>query len=148
MALAIKRRTGRPSWMTPLGHEGFGDVFFDRLWPEWRRDMGEDWSPRVNFYEKDGKYHLTAEVPGLKKDEISVSFDHNHLTISGKKESKREEEGTNFYVKETSYGSFSRSFTLPREVDEEKIDASYKDGVLTLVMPIREGSKSKKIEVH
>ena len=148
MTLAIKKRSGRPSWMTPSGHEGFGDAFFDRLWPEWRRDMGGESIPSVNFYEKDWEYHLTAEIPGLKKEDISVSFDHNRLTISGKRESEKEEEGKYFYVKETSTGSFSRSFTLPREVDEEKIEATYKDGVLTLKMPIRETSKTKKIKVH
>ena len=89
MTLAITRRFGRPSWMTPFGHEGFGDVFFDRLWPEWRRDMGEEWSPTVNFFEKEGKYYLTVEVPGMKKDDISVSFDNGCVTISGKKESEK-----------------------------------------------------------
>ncbi len=76
MTFAITRRVRRPSWMTPYGHEGLGDVFFDRLWPEWRRDIGEEWCPSDNFYEKEGKYHLTAEIPGLDKDDISISFDN------------------------------------------------------------------------
>jgi HSP20 family protein len=134
--------------MTPYGHEGLGDVFFDRLWPEWRRDMGEEWCPSVNFYEKEGKYHLTAEIPGLNKDDISISFDNGCVTISGKKESESDEEGVDFYRRETSHGSFSRSFNLPKSVDEDKVDASYKDGVLTLVMPHKEGSDRKRIEIH
>ena len=58
MTLSLSRALRRPSWMTPFGGEGSGDVF-DRLWPEWRRDLGEEWTPSVNFFEKDGKYHLT-----------------------------------------------------------------------------------------
>lgn len=148
MTLAITRRFGRPSWMTPFGHEGFGDIFFDRLWPEWRRDLGEEWIPSTNFYEKEGKYYLTAELPGLSKDDISVSFEDGCVTISGKSESKKDEEGADYYMKEMRSGSFCRSFRLPKEVDEDKVNATYKDGVLTLIMPHKGGSKHKKIEIH
>ena len=61
MTKSLVGRSRRPSWMMPFGHEGWGDVFFDRLWPEWRRDFGEEWTPTIDFYEKDGKYHLTAK---------------------------------------------------------------------------------------
>ena len=148
MTLSITRRHRRPSWMTPFGHEGFGDVFFDRLGPEYKRDMGEEWHPTVDFFERDGKYYLAAEVPGMKKEDISVSFNNGCLTISGKKESNHEDEGVDYYMKEARTGSFCRSFNLPKEVDEEKFDASYNDGVLTLVMPFREESDAKKIEIH
>lgn len=148
MTIALTRKIARPSWMTPFGHEGWGDVFFDRLWPEWRRDIGEEWTPDVDFSEKDGKYYLTAEIPGLTKEDISVTFDNGYVTISGKKESNKEEKGADYYVKETRYGSFSRSFRLPGKVDEEKVDATYKDGVLTVSMPHKEDTKAKKIKVH
>lgn len=147
MTLAISRRN-RPWWMTNFGREPLGDVFFDRLWPEWRREMGEEWSPNVDFYEKDGTYYLTAEVPGFNKDDISISFENGSLTISGKRVSKKNEEGTDYYMRETRHGSFCRSFNLPTEVDEEKVDATYKDGLLTLVMPVKESAKRRKIEVH
>ncbi len=145
---ALERRLRRPSWMTPFGSEGFGDVFFDRLWPEWRRDLGEEWTPAVSFFEKDGKYHLTADVPGMSKDNISITVDNGYISLSGKKEESKEEKEADYYMKETRYGSFSRSFRLPSEVDEEKIEASYKDGVLTVVIPKKEEAKAKKIEVH
>jgi len=141
MTLAISRRT-RPWVVHP------GDVFFDRVWPEWRREVGEEWNPNVDFYEKDGKYYLTAEVPGLHKDDISISFENGCLTIGGKKVSGKDEEGTDYYMRETSHGSFCRTFNLPVEVDEENVEATYKDGVLTLVMLVKEVSKRKKIEVH
>jgi HSP20 family protein len=148
MAFALRRTSGRPTWMAPAGHEGLGDVFFDRLWPEWRRDMGEEARPSINFYRKDNNYYLTAEVPGLSKDEISVSLDDGDLTIRGRTKSEKEEEGADYYVKERRHSTFVRSFCLPEDVDGEKVDATYKDGVLTLVMPIKEGTEAKKITVH
>jgi HSP20 family protein len=148
MAFALSRTSGRPSWMTHAGHEGLGDVFFDRLWPEWRRDMGEEARPSVNFYKKDDNYYLTAEVPGLSRDEISVSLDDRDLTISGRKQSEKEDRGADYYMKERRHSTFFRSFCLPEDVDGEKIDATYKDGVLTLVMPIKEGTETTKIKVH
>ena len=146
MSAPIKRGR-RPSWMTPFGREGFGDVFFDRLWPEWQRDMGEEWSPSVNFYDKDGKFFLTAELPGLTRENIKISIDQGVLTITGTKESRKEEEGANYYLKESAYGSFSRSFRLPGEVEEGQIAATFKDGVLTLEMPHKEKPSSRTIEI-
>ena len=148
MTLSLSR-IRRPSWMTPYGMEGMGDVFFDRLWPEWRRDLGEEWTPAVNFFEKDGKYQVTADLPGMKKDDISVTFEDGMITISGKKEeSSKEEENASYYMKETRYGSFSRSFKVPGEVHADKVEATYKDGVLTVILPKSEESSTKKIEVH
>jgi HSP20 family protein len=147
MTLAITRNR-RPSWMTPFGMEGFGDVFFDRLWPEWQRDIGEEWSPNVDLTEKDGKYAVVAEIPGLKKDDISVTFENGVLTITGKKETNHEEKNEEYHVKETRSGSFSRSFRLPREVAAEGIEAIYEDGVLKVVLPHAEESKRKKIEIN
>lgn len=144
----ILKKPRRPSWMTPFGEEGGGDVFLDRLWPEWQRDMGEQWNPNINFYEKDDIYYLTAEVAGMEKDDISVTFEEDRVTIKGKKESGLEEEGVSYYMKETGEGVFCRSFRLPKEVDDEKVDATYKDGVLTLIIPHKAGAKARKIEIH
>ena len=147
MTLSLSRRT-RPWWMTPFGREPMGDVFSDRLWPEWRRDYGEEVTPSVDFSEKDNKYHLTAEIPGLNKDDIKITIEDGYVTISGKKEEDKEEKGTDYYIKETRTGSFSRSFRLPKKVAEDKVDAIYKDGVLTVVLPHAEEVETKKIEVH
>jgi HSP20 family protein len=147
MTTALTKKTNRPSWLKPFWGDNF-DLFFDRLWPDFPMDFGGDWSPKVDLFEKDGNYHLTAEVPGMSKDDISVSIHEGLVTVSGKKESSKEEKENDYYMKETQYGSFSRSFRLPGEVDEEKVDATYKDGVLTVVMPKKEDGKTKKIEVH
>jgi len=148
MTLAITRRLGRPSRMTPFGMEGFGDVFFDRLWPEWRRDLSKEWTPSIDFSEKNGKYTLTAELPGLNKDDISISLKDGYVTVSGKKEHNKEEEGIDYHLRETRSGSFSRSFRLPEKVEEDKIDANYKDGILSVVMPKKKVEEKKKITIH
>jgi len=148
MTTALEKKMRRPSWMTPFGEEGLGDVFFDRLWPEWRRDMGEEWTPTVDLFEKEGNYHLKAELPGFNKEDISVSLSEGTVTLTGKKESSHEEKTEEYHIREMSSGSFTRSFELPGEVDEEKIDANYKDGVLTVIIPKKNGSKAKRIEVH
>jgi HSP20 family protein len=142
-----ERRGRRPWWMTTGAPAPRGDVWFDRLWPEWPRWYAEEFTPALDIYEEEGTYHLKAELPGISKDDISIDVDGNLVTVSGKKESEREEEGKSYYVRESSYGSFSRSFQLPYDVDEDKVDATLKDGVLDVVMPPKESAKRKKIEV-
>ncbi|WP_161626679.1 Hsp20/alpha crystallin family protein [Desulfatiglans anilini] len=109
--------------------------------------MGEEWTPSVDLSEKEGKYLLKAELPGMTKDDISVTYEDGVVTITGKKESKKEEEGADYYVRESRYGSFTRSFRLPTGIDESKVDAQFKDGVLTVAMPKKEGEKSRKIDI-
>jgi len=148
MNMPLIRRKVRPLWMTPFGEEGAGDVFMDRVFREWPRMMGEEWVPAFGFFEKDGNFVLNAEIPGVSKEDISVTIDKNILTISGKKESKKEEEGANFYLQEATYGSFSRSIRIPGEIEEDKVQASYKDGVLTLTMPQKKTPESKQIKIE
>lgn len=148
MTLAVSRTFRRPFWVTPFGTEGWRDLFSDRLWPELLRDKDEDLAPNIDFTEKDGKYFLNAELPGLKRDDISISIEDGYVTVSGKKETNKEEEGTSYYLKETRSGSFSRSFRLPGKVDKENIDATFKNGVLTVAMPLEKEAETKKIEIH
>ncbi len=148
MTLALSKRHRRPWWMTTFGREPMGDIFYDRLWPEWGRDAGEEVTPTVDFSEKDGNYYLTAELPGISKEDISITVEEGCVTVSGKKEENNEEKGSNYYLKETRYGSFSRSFRLPGKVEEGKVDATYKDGVLTVVLPHEDAAETKKIEIH
>ncbi|MBW2217826.1 MAG: Hsp20/alpha crystallin family protein, partial [Deltaproteobacteria bacterium] len=81
-------------------------------------------------------------------ENISITVEDGYVTLSGKKEEKKEEKGSDYYLKETRYGSFSRSFRLPGKVAEDKVDANYKDGVLTVEMPQEEEAKTQKIEIH
>jgi len=148
MTLAVSRTFRRPFWVTPLGTEGWRDLFSDRLWPELLRDKDENLAPNIDFSEKDGKYFLNAELPGLKRDDISISIEDGYVTVSGTKETNKEEEGTSYYLRETRSGSFSRSFRLPGKVDKENVDATFKDGVLTVAMPLEKAPEAKKIEIN
>lgn len=109
------------------------------------------WTPVVEIVENDKEYVLTAELPGLKKDNVEVQYQDGVLTIRGeKKEERREGNGDSRYLLwERSYGAFQRSFTLPSDVDANKIEASFSDGVLTVRMPktAEARAKGRKIEI-
>lgn len=147
MALPTLRKSRRPSWMTPYGLEGMGDIWQDRLWPEWPRWQGDEAKPSFDFFEKDGRYHLDASLPGVKKEDICIDIQNDVITVSGKRESEREEKDKDYYLKESTYGAFSRSLRLPGEVNEEDVDATYNDGVLKVVMKPRAGTEKRKIEI-
>jgi len=104
--------------------------------------------PRVDIIEHDDAYRLHADLPGLNKDDIKVTVENGVLTISGeKKEEKHEGKESNYRYYERSYGSFSRSFNLPDNIDAANVGASYKDGVLELTLRKTEAAKPKAIEV-
>jgi len=132
--------------MTPFG-ESLGDVFSDRLWPQWPLMQGEEWSPALNVWEESDKLYLSADLPGFKRDEITVSLEDGLLTISGKKQKKREQEEANYYLRESGYTSFSRGIRLPAEVDLEQVKAKFDDGQLLVEMPQRIKPGGKRIEV-
>ena len=93
---------------------------------------GRDWTPRVDISETDKEFIIKAELPEVKREDVKVTVDKGVLTICGERKQEKEVEGKKFHRIERSYGSFTRSFTLPDNVDETKVDASYKDGMLNL----------------
>ncbi len=105
------------------------------------------WSPLVDIYEAEDKFMVRAELPGVEKDAVGVSIEDNVLTIKGEKTFVEAKEGEQWTRVETRYGDFSRSFTLPEEVDVDKVDAAYKNGVLELMIPKLEAAKPKMIDV-
>jgi len=120
------------------------DDFF-KPWNEWF-DNGGLWGrpsslPAVNITEDKDSYEVSLAVPGMKKDDFKIDLDGNMLSISCEKEDQTETTDKKFTRKEYNYSSFSRSFTLPEEVDFEKIDASYENGLLKLVLPRKEDAK-------
>jgi len=106
-----------------------------------------DWAPRVDISETDDNFCIKAEVPGIKREDVKINIEDHVLSIHGENEQVKEEEGEQFHRVERYYGSFRRSFTLPENVDEEKIEANFKDGLLTLTIPKTEAAKPKSIEV-
>lgn len=109
--------------------------------------LREGWLPPVDIHEDSNNIYLKAELPGIKKDELNIAVEGDTLTIKGEKKHESEVKEEQFHVMERTYGSFSRSFSLPTNVDSSKVRADYKDGVLTLTLPKKEESKPKKIEV-
>ena len=105
------------------------------------------WMPAVDIAEHDDEYLVKVELPGVNKDEVKLTLENNILTIRGEKKQEKETKRENYHRVERSYGSFQRSFTLPAAVKSDKIDASYKDGILTVSLPKAEEAKPKQIEV-
>jgi HSP20 family protein len=104
--------------------------------------------PAVNITESKDDYLVSLAAPGLKKDDFNIDVDGNLLTISSKKEEKKEEKDARYTRKEYSYSFFERSFTLPDEVNKDKIDARYEDGLLKLILPKKEEAKKMTISKH
>jgi HSP20 family protein len=105
------------------------------------------WCPVVDILEDDREYIIKAELPEMKKEDVKVSVTDRVLSISGERQQQREEKGKRQHRMERSYGSFFRSFTLPEAADEQKIDASYHEGVLTIHLPKNPQMEPKALEV-
>lgn len=106
-----------------------------------------DWYPSVDVSETAGAFHIHAELPGVKKENIKVSVHEGVLSLSGHRESKHEDTNKKVHRVERSYGSFSRSFALPDNVNSEKVDANFQDGVLEIDIPKQELKKPKQVDV-
>ena len=140
--------------MTMLVRKGNGmrarelDRFFDGFFtPVLRRSGSEHWAPAVDVKEDENNFYVIAELPGISKEDMHVEVENNRLSIRGERKFEKQEEKENFHFVERSYGSFFRSFTLPRNVNPDAIEAEYKDGVLSLTLPKREEVKPRSVEV-
>lgn len=107
-----------------------------------------DWSPRVDIVETEKSFQIKAELPEIKKEDVKVTIDNGALTVQGERKQEKEEKGKKFHRVERHFGSFMRSFTLPENVDQENVTASFKDGMLTLELKKVEPIKPKGIEVR
>jgi HSP20 family protein len=107
----------------------------------------EGWTPAVDIYEDKDKYVVKAELPGMRKEDIQVSLDGNTLTISGERKHEEEKKEGETYRSERYFGRFQRSVTLPAQVQANKVEANYKDGVLSVTVPKAEEAKPKQIQV-
>ena len=123
-------------------------LFSDFLNPEpLMAENFSDLTPLINIEENDDEFLISAELPGLKKDDIKITFQNNMLKISGEKKEEKEMDKKNFHRVERRYGKFSRSIGIQSGVVLEKIDASFKDGILTVKVPKSEEAKPKEIDV-
>ena len=120
----------------------------DNLYSEYVKPSGYRWqfdetSPRTNLYENGDNFEIRAEVPGLEKNDLDVKIQGNYLEISGTRSSDAPE-GYKTHKSERGIGSFSRSFTIPADINSSKVEATLKDGVLYLTLPKSEAAKPKK----
>ena len=103
--------------------------------------------PVVDVVEHKDEYIVRLELPGVNKNDVKITVQNDVLTIRGEKRQGKESKDQNYQRLERAYGSFQRSFTLPSSVHSDKIDASYSDGILSIVLPKAEEAKLKEIEV-
>ena len=105
------------------------------------------WNPQVDIFENKDQIVLEAELPGMKPDDVNISIENNILTIHGERKFEKKDEKDNFHRVERSYGSFTRSFTLPPTVSSENANAEFENGVLRLTLAKREEAKPRRIEI-
>ncbi len=106
-----------------------------------------DWLPSVDISETETEYAIHAQLPAVRKEDVKVTVENGVLTMSGDRRNQTEEKGRRFHRVETSYGKFVRSFALPDDVDEAKVAAEFKDGVLNVRVPKSEKAKPRTVEV-
>lgn len=135
-----------PFWKEFNALSGRFNRLFDLSQEESNDSLGA-WNPAVDIYDKGNEVVIHAEIPGMKKDDIEVRVENNVLTVRGKKERQEEVKEEGYFRTERSYGTFSRSFSLPTTVNISKIVAEYTDGVLTLSLPKAEEAKPRQIDV-
>src|SRR6516165_8299203 len=147
-----ERGTDRPAEWRPFEslRREVDRLFEDFQLGSWRSPFGRsefDWgkAPAVDIVEKENAYEITAELPGMDESNIDVKFSDGTLTIKGEKRDEKEVKKKDYYLSERRYGSFQRSFGVPDGVDADKIEANFKNGVLTVTLPKTEqAQKSEK----
>src|ERR1035441_2835119 len=106
------------------------------------------WAPPVDIYENGDNLVLKAELPGVNPEEVEIRVEDNTLYLKGERKFEKEVKEQNYHRVERSYGTFTRTFSLPNSIDADKVGANYKDGVLTLTMPKKEEAKPKTIKIN
>jgi HSP20 family protein len=124
----------------------FNDSYGSRNQEDHMLNRGS-WVPPVDIYEVEGELVLKAELPDMKREDVDVTVENSTLTIRGERKLDNEIKQENFHRVERAYGTFVRTFSLPPTVDSGRIGAEYKNGVLTVKLPMREEAKARTIDV-
>ncbi len=126
--------------------EDFDEPFFDNFWLKPFDGSNFKFAPKVDITEDDKNLYVSAEIPGVAKDDINVTMNENLLTLSGEKKREEKEERKNYYRLERSMGAFTRTFNVPVPVKADFINAEFKDGILKITLP--KIDEVKKLEKH
>ena len=132
-------------------HRPLSRMFDDFFLPRTTTEDGSltwGWNPVVDIYDNEDSIVLKAELPGVSKKDIEIDIKDRVLTLKGERSADNEVKEDNYYRRERTYGRFERSFTLPANVNPDKIKADYNDGVLKIEVPKPEDQKPKQITVH
>ena len=128
----------------------FEDFGFGHRWgafPAWRHSGLENWAPDVELFQRNNEVVIKADLPGLKRDEVSVEITDESVTIHGERKREHDEEREGFYRSERTYGSFYRVIPLPEGAMTDQAKAAFRDGVLEITMPAPPSSKGRKLEI-
>jgi HSP20 family protein len=125
----------------------FGEDFFRPLRALTERRGEQGWLPPVDIRETEEAYLVTAELPGLTKKDVDVTVENSILTLSGERRWEKSSESETYHRMERAFGRFSRSFTLPHQVEADKVKANFKDGLLTVSIPKAEQAKPRRIAI-
>ncbi len=145
--MSLVKWTPKRHMLTPFEEwDNFLNDFFGDFGKE-PAFLSQNWTPAVDIHETDNEYMVMADLPGMSKKDIHVNIKDNVLTISGERKSEEKEDKRHFRRVERYYGSFQRCFRLPDQVQENKISASFKDGVLTVTLPKAEEVRPKEVDI-
>ena len=128
----------------PMNDMMLVEDFFEAL-AQGKKEKRCTWSPSVDVYETEAEFVLSAELPGVQNEDISLTLDEGVLTLKGDRRFEKDVKQENYYRIERNYGHFNRRFALPGEVEADNVAASFEDGILKVVVP---KSKSKKVKVQ
>ena len=143
--MTLVKWTPKRNYLTNVDH--MLDEFFNDGWNFPILNRSTNWLPSVDIKETDDAYTITADLPGMKKKDVKVTLNDGVLEITGERTVENKEDNSTYHRRERSYGSFCRSFNLPETVLEEKITASFKDGILSVEVPKAEEVKPKSHEI-
>ncbi|AXJ00815.1 heat shock protein Hsp20 [Cyclonatronum proteinivorum] len=147
MTLVRFRNDHNTDNMIPRTFSEMLDTFFDTANATRAIDRNGMFHPGVDIVEHDNKFEIQVTLPGLKKEEINIELEDNTLTISGERRYENEDKTKKYHLVETRYGKFTRSFTLPRNINRDSIQAAMQDGILSVTIDKSEEAVSRKIEI-
>jgi HSP20 family protein len=148
LAFALALTAGAAHAQVNVYHNPF-DAFFDNFTNSMRLENSQFMGPRMDMADLGDKIEVKADLPGIDEKDVNLSIEDGILTLSGERKQDVSEQEKNYYLHETSVGSFSRSIRLPKNIDESKISAVFKKGVLTVIIPKTEvkADTGKKIPI-
>ncbi len=139
------RNDNLPETAIPRTFSEMLDTFFDSAVGQ-SVDRG-GFHPGVDIVEHDNKYEIRVDLPGMKKDEVNIELEDNTLSVSGERKTEKEDKNKRYHLVESRYGTFTRSFTLPRNINRDSINAKMQDGVLNISIEKSEDAVSRQIKI-